>query len=128
MSIFHLQIDLLREDCNILEAIAARFPIMTEVSRRYTMMLAAMTQVPSAAAPMQVPVSVEMLAPESFALPEPSLGDLSKMGLSGDLSVDVAKLGDLTRMGGSDQSLERLLSSVDAAVNADPDLGAHLQS
>lgn len=69
----------LREDCNILEAIAARFPIMTEVSRRYAQLLAGLTQVPTNATEPQMPVSVEMLAPESFLLPE-GLGDITKMG------------------------------------------------
>ena len=74
-----------------MEAIAARFPIMTEVSKRYSTLLAALTQVPSAAAGTQLPVSVEMLAPDAFLLPE--------------------GLGDITKLGGSEGSLERLLTS-----------------
>lgn len=82
-----------------MEAIAARFPIMTEVSRRYSTMLTALTQVPtSASAPgAAMPVSVEMLAPDAFLLPD--------------------GLGDITKMGGSEGSLERLLNSVEPLMD-----------
>jgi hypothetical protein len=74
-----------------------------------------MTQVPTASNAMQVPVSVEMLAPDAFVYnPDSGLGDITKMGVSDGLGEIPPPLGDITKMGVSEGTLERLLSTIDS--------------